>query len=70
METGGQNHMGERTGLDRLTSLQQEHHELKGMVRRLERRAYLTPTEQHHMCELKKQKLAAKDQIAALKRDP
>ncbi|MBK7582541.1 MAG: YdcH family protein [Myxococcales bacterium] len=55
--------------VDRLFSLEKEHHELKDMVRRLERRAYLTPTEQHHIAELKKQKLAAKDQIAALKRD-
>lgn len=61
--------MGERTAQDRLSSLEHEHHELKDMVRRLERRAFLTPTEQHHMTELKKQKLAAKDQIAMLKRD-
>jgi len=61
--------MGERTAMDRLSSLEQEHHELKNMVRVLERRAFLTPTEQHHITELKKQKLAAKDQIAALKRE-
>lgn len=60
--------MGESKAQDRLFNLEQEHHELKDMVRRLERRAFLTPTEQHHMTELKKQKLAAKDQIAAIKR--
>ncbi|MBI3207186.1 MAG: YdcH family protein [Myxococcales bacterium] len=60
--------MGERTSRNSLSSLEQQHHELKGMVRVLERRAFLTPTEQHHMTELKKQKLAAKDQIALLKR--
>ena len=60
--------MNERTSVGSLENLQHEHHELKGMVRKHERRAFLTPTEQHHMTELKKQKLAAKDQIAALKR--
>lgn len=60
--------MSERTSVARLENLQHEHHELKGMVKKLERRAFRTPTEQHHMTELKKQKLMAKDLIAALKR--
>jgi len=61
--------MGESMTSNRLNELQRAHSELKDEVRRLERRAYLTPTEQHQMTELKKQKLAAKDQIAMLKRD-
>ena len=61
--------MGELTASNRINELERAHSELKVEVRRLERRAYLTPTEQHHMTELKKQKLAAKDQIAMIKRD-
>ena len=60
--------MGEPMASNRLTELQRAHSELKDEVRRLERRAYLTPNEQQHMTELKKQKLAAKDQIEMLKR--
>jgi hypothetical protein len=52
---------------DRLNVLEQEHQTLKEAVRRLERRAYLTPPEQREIAELKKQKLATKDQIAALR---
>jgi len=61
--------MGEPTAWDRLQSLEREHSVLKEAVRQLERRAYLTPTEQYQIVDLKKQKLAAKDRIAALKRD-
>jgi uncharacterized protein YdcH (DUF465 family) len=61
--------MGEPTAQLRLEALQQAHQTLKETVKRLERRAYLTPSEQQYMSELKKQKLAAKDQIALLKRD-
>ena len=53
----------------RLDELQQLHRNLDDEVRKLERRAFLTPDEQRHMSELKKQKLAAKDQIFAIKRD-
>ena len=60
--------MGEPTAWDRLRILETEHGVLKEAVRQLERRAYLTPTEQHQVTEMKKQKLAAKDRIAALKR--
>jgi uncharacterized protein YdcH (DUF465 family) len=35
----------------------------------LERRAYLTPEEQRYITDLKKQKLAAKDELFALKRE-
>lgn len=57
------------TAMDRLHVLQQQHAHLKEQVRQLERRAYLTPPEQRHIADLKKQKLAAKDQIQAIKRD-
>jgi uncharacterized protein YdcH (DUF465 family) len=53
----------------RLDKLQRLHRNLDDEVRKLERRAFLTPDEQRHMSELKKQKLAAKDEIFALKRD-
>ncbi len=61
--------MGEPTAQGRIGQLERTHQELKEMVRELERRAYLTPIEQQRMTELKKQKLLAKDQIAALRRD-
>ena len=53
---------------NRLNDLEKEHTTLKQAVRRLERRAYLTPPEQREIADLKKQKLAAKDQIAELRR--
>ncbi|HMR04691.1 MAG TPA: YdcH family protein [Polyangiaceae bacterium] len=55
--------------VQRLRELEMKHETLKGEVKRLERRAHLTPPEQHAVTELKKQKLVAKDQIAALRRD-
>ncbi len=61
--------MGESTARDRIFSLEREHFDLKQRVQRLERRAFLTPTEQTQMADLKKQKLLAKDQLAILKRD-
>jgi uncharacterized protein YdcH (DUF465 family) len=61
--------MGEPTAQDRLFQLERHHHDLKEAVKRLERRAYLTPSEQVEVSTLKKQKLHAKDLIAALKRD-
>ncbi len=62
-------HMGEPTSQDRLLQLEREHAELKEAVKMLERRAYLTPNEQIEISTLKKQKLAAKDRIAALRRE-
>jgi uncharacterized protein YdcH (DUF465 family) len=53
----------------RLDKLQRLHRSLDDEVRKLERRAFLTPDEQRHMSELKKQKLAAKDEIFAIKRE-
>jgi hypothetical protein len=61
--------MNELSATNRLSELEQQHATLKEQVRQLERRAYLTPPEQRHIADLKKQKLAAKDQIQALKRD-
>ena len=57
------------TATDRLRTLESQHQALKQEVRVLERRAYLTPPEQRQIADLKKQKLAAKDQIQAIKRD-
>lgn len=61
--------MSVMTASNRLTELEQQHATLKEQVRQLERRAYLTPPEQRYIADLKKQKLAAKDQIQALKRE-
>ncbi len=55
---------------ERLRELENKHQHLKTEVKRLERRAYLTPPEQVQVTQLKKKKLVAKDQIAALRRDP
>lgn len=62
--------MSEAVASNRLLDLEHQHATLKEQVRQLERRAYLTPPEQRHIADLKKQKLAAKDQIQALKRHP
>jgi uncharacterized protein YdcH (DUF465 family) len=53
---------------ERLMKLQELHRKLDVEVTRLERRAYLTPTEQRHMVHLKKEKLRAKDEIVSLRR--
>ena len=52
---------------DRLSLLEQKHRNLNEEVDRLERRPYLTPEEQRQVTELKKQKLAAKDEIFAIR---
>jgi uncharacterized protein YdcH (DUF465 family) len=53
---------------ERLVELERLHRELDNKVSRLERRAYLTPSEQAVMSNLKKEKLRAKDAIASLRR--
>jgi hypothetical protein len=58
----------EPTAIDRLRMLEHRHLTLKEQVKELERRAYLTPPEQRQIADLKKLKLAAKDQIFALRR--
>lgn len=50
-----------------LANLEEQHRSLKRQVAYLERRAFLTPTEQREATDLKKKKLATKDAIAALR---
>lgn len=52
-----------------LNDLEERHRNLDVAVTRLERRAYLTPSEQMTMTNLKKEKLLTKDRIAALRRE-
>jgi uncharacterized protein YdcH (DUF465 family) len=54
---------------DRLSRVEARHRALDERLRELDRRAYLTPKEQLEITELKKHKLRAKDEIAALRRD-
>ena len=53
-----------------LVNLESRHRDLDDTVSRLERRAYLTPTEQRTVTELKKEKLLTKDRIVKLKSSP
>ena len=53
-----------------LTNLESRHRDLDDTVSRLERRAYLTPTEQRTISELKKEKLLTKDRIVKLRSTP
>jgi hypothetical protein len=53
-----------------LSNLESRHRDLDDTVSRLERRAYLTPTEQRTISELKKEKLLTKDRIFKLKSNP
>jgi uncharacterized protein YdcH (DUF465 family) len=46
-------------------NLQATHAELDRRVKELDRRAFLTPAEQAELSQLKKRKLAVKDQIRA-----
>jgi len=48
--------------------LEQKHRTLDQEVSRLERRLYLTPLEQRHVTDLKKEKLRTKDLLFSLKR--
>jgi len=61
--------MAKQTFDSRLTlaNLEEQHRVLKRQVAHLERRAFLTPTEQREAIDLKKKKLATKDAIAALR---
>lgn len=52
-----------------LNDLEERHRSLDVAVTQLERRAYLTPSEQMTMTNLKKEKLLTKDRIAALRRE-
>ena len=53
----------------RLNELVTQHRSLHEQVDQLERHLYLTPVEQQRVAELKKMRLAAKDQIANIKRN-
>ncbi len=54
-----------------LTNLEARHKDLATAVAELGRRAYLTPSEQREVADLKKEKLLTKDRIVALRRsDP
>lgn len=58
-----------REGLaNRLNMAEARHRELDDRLRELGRRAYLTPPEQREIAEIKKHKLRAKDEIAALRK--
>jgi hypothetical protein len=50
-----------------LEDLERRHRSLDSEVSRLERRVYLTDTEQHQMAELKKEKLRTRDLIRDLR---
>jgi uncharacterized protein YdcH (DUF465 family) len=52
----------------RLNTVEAQHRELDARIRELDRRSYLTPSEQREVAELKKQKLRAKDEMFALRR--
>ncbi|HEX6764612.1 MAG TPA: YdcH family protein, partial [Polyangiaceae bacterium] len=53
-----------------LSNLESRHRDLDDAVSRLDRRAYLTPTEQRTVAELKKEKLLTKDRIVKLRSTP
>jgi uncharacterized protein YdcH (DUF465 family) len=53
---------------DRISSIEARHRELDARLKELGRHAYLTPSEQIEASQLKKHKLRAKDEIAALRR--
>lgn len=54
--------------LTRLSAVEARHRELDDRLKELGRHAYLTPTEQREISELKKHKLKIKDELFALRR--
>lgn len=52
----------------RLQEVEARHRELDSRLKKLGKRAYLTPAEQLEASELKKRKLVAKDELVALRR--
>ena len=48
--------------------LERKHNELKAQIAELDRHVFLSQQEQLHVTELKKEKLAAKDALAGLRR--
>jgi uncharacterized protein YdcH (DUF465 family) len=58
-----------RGGLEhQLSSMEAQHRKLDERLEELGRRPYLTPREQVEVAEIKKHKLRAKDEMAALRR--
>ncbi len=53
---------------ERIRRMEVQHQELDNKIDELGKRAILTPIEQREISELKKHKLKAKDQLAALRR--
>jgi uncharacterized protein YdcH (DUF465 family) len=53
---------------DRLSRIEARHRELEERLRELGKRPHLTPNEQVEISEIKKHKLRAKDEMAALRR--
>lgn len=53
---------------ERIRRMEARHQALDTRIDELGKRAILTPAEQREIAELKKHKLQAKDQIAAMKR--
>ena len=51
-----------------ISTLEHQHQQLKQRVAELDRRAYLTPSEQIESVELKRQKLFVKDTLMELRR--
>lgn len=60
--------MGNLSRTATIRTLEQRHQLLAEKVARLEKRAFLTPAEQLEVSNLKKQKLAAKDELFEVKR--
>lgn len=61
--------MKEQMATASVMEVEERHRSLARQVDALERRAFLTPDEQRQMSELKKLKLAAKDELFRLRRD-
>lgn len=55
--------------VSRVRHLEQQHHDLKRRIARLDRRNYLTTREQMEVQFLKKEKLATKDALQAMRRE-
>ncbi len=63
--------MKQGIAVSHLNHLEARHRDLDVAVARLGRRAYLTPSEQRTVSDLKKERLLTKDRIAVLRRsDP
>ncbi len=60
--------MGKAIHATNIKTLEQRHEALARKVDRLERRAFLTPSEQMEVSNLKKRKLATKDQLFEIRR--